>query len=127
VSLRIDATKGTVKQDLAELPQKMLDAAFEAINDCADLMVDIAKSMVRVDTGTLQKSIRKEVVSAGGGLKRVVRVRAGGYVVNPKTGLLCNYATFIEAKHPFMRPAFENVRPVIEERIRNSVVARVNK
>jgi len=105
----------------------MLDAAFEVINDCADLMVDIAKSMVRVDTGTLQKSIRKEVVSAGGDKKRVVRVRAGGYFVNPKTKRICNYASIIEAKHPFMMPAFENVRPVIEERIRNAVVARVNK
>ena len=31
MSLRLDFNKGTVKLDLAELPEKMLDAAYEEL------------------------------------------------------------------------------------------------
>jgi len=41
---------------------------------------------------------------------RQVRVRAGGYVVNPLTGKLVNYAGHVEQKYPYMRPALEQVR-----------------
>jgi len=104
----------------------MLEAGFKALDDCADIMVDIAKRMVPVDTGTLQKSIRKEIARTRDPKKKVIIVCAGGNLINPKTGRLCDYASFVEARHPFMAPAFETVKPVIEERIRNAVVARVN-
>jgi len=126
MSLRIDATKGTVKQDLAELPEKMLDYAFEVLLDRAHLMRDLAQVNVRVDTGSLRDSIR---VERGGRGKfwRVVRVRAGGYVTNPKTRQLVNYATHVEARYPFMRPAWEQVKPTIAEMIKARVVEGVNK
>jgi len=126
MSLKLDLGKGTVKQDVAELPEKMLDFAFEVLMDRARLMQGIAQILVRVDTGSLRDSIRIERVAPSYHLHRVVRVRAGGYVTNPKTGKIVNYAAIQEMKHPYMRPAWEQVSGDIEEMIRAKVVQGVN-
>jgi hypothetical protein len=122
--ISLNFEKGTIKQDLAALPQKMLDGAFEALNDAADFMVVMAKSYVRVDTGTLQKTIRKERGTSTN-QRKVVRVRAGGYFVNPKTGKICDYAIHQEHYHPYMRPAWETVRRMLETQIKQKVLERV--
>ena len=124
MSLSLNFQKGTVKQDLAMLPDKMLEAAFEAIDEAADFMVTIAKGYCLVDTGALQKSIRKERVPPTHEHHRVVRVRAGGYVVNPKTGRLVNYAVHVEKKNPFMKPAFDTVKSFLKDQIRQKVLER---
>lgn len=124
MSLRFDL--GTVKQDLARLPKEMLEAAFEVLMDRAHLMRDLAQVYVRVDTGSLRDSIR---VERGGQSEhwRRVRVRAGGYVTNPKTGRLVNYAALVEQRFPYMRPAWEEVKGDIADMIRNKIVERVNR
>jgi len=116
---------GTIKQRLAELPEKMLDAAFEELDQQAELMKGIAQVLVRVDTGSLRDSIRKERGGQGKNW-RVVTVRAGGYVTNPRTGRVVDYAVVVEQKYPFMRPAFEQVRGNIESLIQRRVAERVN-
>lgn len=122
--IRFDLMSGTIKQDLAELPEKMLRAAFEALDMGAERMKQIAKNTVPVDTGTLRKSIRKERGGMGQ-YWRVVRVRAGGYHINPKSKRLCDYAGHVENRTPFLRPAFEQVRPYIRDLIRQRVVEAV--
>lgn len=126
MSLKLDFTKGTVKQDIAELPEKMLDFAFEVLMDRARLMQGIAQVLVNVDTGSLRDSIRIERVAPSHHLHRVVRVRAGGYVTNPRTGRIVNYAAIQEMKHPYMRPAWDQVSGDIEEMIKAKVVQGVN-
>jgi len=126
MSLHLDMNKGTVKQDLAQLPEKMLDYAFEVLIQQAELMKGYAQILVRVDTGSLRDSIR---VERGGEGKhwRVVRVRAGGYVTNPRTGRIVNYAAAVEQRFPYMRPAFEGVREGLAEMIKAHVVEKVNR
>ena len=51
-------------------------------------IVEIAKQLVHVDTGTLQSDIRLEIVEESP--SRVsVAVKAGGTQTNPKTGKIC--------------------------------------
>jgi hypothetical protein len=77
MSIRLDMSSGTIKTDLANLPEKMLDYAFEVLIKQAELMRDLAKIGCPVDTGNLRDSIRVE--RGGEGLNwRQVRVRAGG-------------------------------------------------
>jgi hypothetical protein len=123
MSLYFDLSKGTVKEDIARLPEKMLEFAFEVLLKQAELMKGLAQVYVRVDTGSLRDSIRVERGGESEAWRRV-RVRAGGYVTNPKTGRLVNYAGIVEAKYPYMRPAFEEVKSTIAEMIKADVVEK---
>jgi hypothetical protein len=89
-------------------------------------MKGLAQVYVPVDTGSLRDSIRIE--RGGETLSwRQVRVRAGGYIVNPKQpGHTVNYALFVEQRFPYMRPAFEEVKATIAEMIKAQVVEKVN-
>ena len=122
----MDMNSTTVKQDIAAIPNAMLEGAEQAILEAAHLMAGLAQVHVRVDTGSLRDSIR---VERGGQSMhwREVRVRAGGYVVNPKTGKLVDYAVIVEVKYPYMRPAYEEVRPQIETIIRRMCDAELAK
>lgn len=114
-----------VKQKLATLPEDMASWAEEVILSRAQLMRGLAQILVPVDTGSLRDSIRVE--RGGEGLHwREVRVRAGGYITNPKTGKLVNYAIYVEAKQPFMLPAWLAVQADIEDMIRANVVQAAN-
>lgn len=124
MSIKYDLTSGTVKEDIARLPEKMLEFAFEVLLKQAELMKGLAQVYVRVDTGSLRDSIRVERGGESEAWRRV-RVRAGGYVTNPKTGKLVNYAGVVEAKYPYMRPAFEEVKATIAEMIKARVVEKV--
>ena len=125
MSLRFDFQKGTLKQDLARLPEEMLDSAFEELMQQAELMKGIAQVTVRVNTGSLRDSIRVERGGEGERWRRV-RVRAGGYVTNPLTRKIVNYAVHVEQKYPFMRPAWDQVKGNIDLLIKRAVVERVN-
>jgi hypothetical protein len=124
MSIYFDFAKGTVKEDLATLPQKMLEYAFEVLMRQAELMKGLAQVYVPVDTGSLRDSIRVERGGEGEGWRRV-RVRAGGYVTNYRTGKIVNYAGVVEAKYPYMRLAFEEVKATIAEMIKANVVQKV--
>ena len=115
-----------VKGKLATLIDNMPDWAEEVLIERAELARDLAQVLVRVDTGSCRDSIRVE--RGGKGARwRQIRFRAGGYVVNPKTGRLVDYAGYLEKLYPFMRPAFEAIRPDIAELIKNHVVARATE
>jgi hypothetical protein len=120
----MDLSDTLVKEKLATLPEKMLEYAFEVLLKQAELMKGLAQVYVPVDTGSLRDSIRVE--RGGEGLYwRQVRVRAGGYVTNPRTGKLVNYAVYVEATQPFMQPAFSEVKPTIADMLRANVVAKL--
>jgi hypothetical protein len=126
MSIRLDFSDPNVKEKIAQLPEKMLKYAEEVLSKQCDLIVGIAKVNVPVDTGSLRDSIRKE---RGGMGKhwRQFKVRAGGYVTNPKTGRRVNYAWIVELRFPFLRPAVEEVKPTIVEMIRANVVEKASE
>jgi hypothetical protein len=120
MSITVDVTKTSV----AELPEKMLDYALEVIMNQAHLIVGLAQVYCAVDTGSLRDSIRVE--RGGEGLRwRQVRVRAGGYIINPKTGKLVDYAWIVELRTPFLQPAFDEVAPQIKEMLQVGVISKM--
>jgi len=120
IDLTVDWEKGTIEQKLARLPEAAKEAAMQAIDEGADFIVVMAKTQVLVDTGTLQKSIRKQKTR-----DNVVSVRAGGYYVNPKTGRTCDYAHWVELYYPYMRPAINMARGYILNLIKQNVVEAI--
>jgi hypothetical protein len=122
MSLTFDGTKGTVKKDLADLPEKMLEYAFEVLMDRAYVMKGYAQIFVRVKHGYLRDSIRVERGGEGKHWRRV-RVRAGGYVPAPMyKKRVVDYAAIVEAKYPYMKPAWLQVRDTIADMIKARVV-----
>lgn len=93
------------------LPQAFEDSVTEALDETADDARDRAKLLVAIDTGSLKKSIRKERLARPAGKFFYTGVRAGGYITNPKTGRLVDYATFVEygtsrmRARPYLGPA----------------------
>lgn len=90
----------------------------EGLNEVADSIVQDAKAMVRVDTGSLQKSIRRQRHVSQAHLHSIA-VTAGGYIINPKTGRIVDYAQYLEygtsrmPPYPYMRPALESNRSTL--------------
>lgn len=129
MSIRLDFMKGTIRQDVAQLSQKMLQGGIEGLNQIADLLVGIAQVLAPVDTGTLRDSIRKETGTPqvlGLESKATIRVLAGGsQYINPRTGKPCTYAAIAEAKYPYMRPAWEQVRAEAIETIKARVMEKI--
>lgn len=129
-TITLDISDPNIKEKLAVLPEKMLEYAEEALINQAHLIVALAQVYCPVDTGSLRDSIRIE--RGGQGLKwRQVRVRAGGYVTNPDTGRLVDYAVYQEegtryilGQH-FLSRAVEEVKPTIELMIENNVLNKV--
>ncbi len=115
---------GRLKQDLAKLPEKMLEAAVEELMQQVELMKGLAQIYVLVDTGSLRDSIRVERGGEGEFWRRV-RVRAGGYVTNPRTGKLVDYAIHVERKQPFMQPAWDSIKANITDLIKRHVIEKV--
>ena len=108
--------------NLARLPEVMKEGAVEALDEAADFMVVVAQGYVRVDTGTLQGSIRK------GRRGDIVIVQAGGMAfINPKTGRGCDYARIVEARYPYLLPAWHAVESFIVQRIREGVLRKVQE
>jgi len=115
-----------VKDKLAVLPEKMLEWAEEVLLERAQYMRDVAQVLVPVDTGSLRDSIRVE--RGGKSMSwRQISVRAGGYVVNPKTGRLVDYAVYVEGNFQFMHSAFLQVKSTIAEMIKAKVVEKANE
>jgi len=124
ITFKMSIADPNIREKLAELPEKMADYAYEALMQQAQLIVGLAQVYCPVDTGSLRDSIRAE----RGGLGkhwREVRVRAGGYVTNPKTGRRVDYAVYVEATQPFLRPAVEQVMPTIAAMIQQNVVNKI--
>ena len=117
-----------VKQDLLMLPERIMDAAWEIIIQKVTLAKGLAQVYVLVDTGSLRDSIRVERGGEGQNYRQI-RLRAGGYVTNPKTGRLVDYAAFIEAKSPFIAPAvneaFSDANDAIDRAVLGKAQPRV--
>jgi len=97
---------------LGKASENLDPETVEGLNEVADRIVDDAKAIVAVDTGSLQRSIRRQRHVSDGHLHSV-SVSAGGYVVNPETGRTVDYAVYVEygtsrtTPQPFMQPALE--------------------
>jgi hypothetical protein len=103
----------------------MLKYAEEAVLKQAELMKGIWQVTAAVDTGAYRDSIRIERVS--GENNRIIRVRAGGYVINTKTGRIVDYAGHLENRYHFGEAAFQQVRYQIADIIKANVEANVNE
>lgn len=74
-------------------------------------VVMLAKSLCPVETGTLARTIRIVTQAPTGGFFEVVKnplenkigvtalITAGGWLVNPKTGFICDYAQAVHDGH----------------------------
>jgi len=95
-----------------------------ALDKVADQVKEDAKALCPVDTGSLKASIRKEAVARPADNIWEVGVRAGGYVTNPKSHKIVNYAIHVEfgtsraRAQPFMRPAILANKANIAEAIK---------
>ncbi len=69
----------------------------------------LAQVFVHVDSGVLRDSVRIEITTNNEQVKTVA-VKAGG--------IDAPYAAIIEAKYPFMAPAFDQVKPEIEDALK---------
>lgn len=96
----------------------------------ADKIRDHAKAIAAIDTGAMMKSVAKEKIVVKG-LVKSIRVRAGGRVVNPKTGRLVDYASYVEfgtsrnRPQPFLRPAYVKHRTDVIKAIMGGMIARM--
>jgi hypothetical protein len=126
MSIYMDLNDPNIKTKIAELPEKMLEYAEEVLSNQCDVIVGLAKVYVPVDTGSLRDSIRKE--RGGTGKEwREFKVRAGGYVTNPRTGRRVDYAWIVELRTPFLSTAVEEVKPTIQMMIEAAVVEKCNE
>ena|SRR3990170_4907707 len=126
MSIQINMIDGVFKENLANLPEKMMDYAFEVLLKQAELIKGLWQIYIRVDTGSARDSIRIE--RGGEQLHwRQVRVRGGGYITNPKTGQLVNYMVIIEGKYGAGKMAFEEVKPTIADMIQSTVVQKISE
>jgi len=113
------------------IPSGISAAATEALLETAEEARDIAKTLVPIDTGSLQKSIRVERLARQAGKIYYTGIRAGGYIINPKTGRYVNYASFIEygtsrsRPQPFMRPALRRAMRKLSGRYWRALEGRV--
>lgn len=125
-TITLDFSDPNIKQKLANLPEKMLEYAFEVMLKQAELVKGLWQIYIRVETGSARDSIRVE--RGGEGLHwRQVKVRGGGYIINPKTGRRVDYMAIIEMKYGAGRMAFEEVKPTIAGMIESHVVEKVSE
>lgn len=105
--------------DLAKVEGTIDTAIVKGLDDVAEKIKDDAKTICPVDTGSLQKSIRRQKHATPEGHVHSVSVSAGGYITNPKTGRKVDYAAHVELgtsktpPKPFMQPALEKNREEI--------------
>lgn len=127
MSLVFDISDPSVKTKLAELPEKMLDYAYEVIMNQAHLIVALAQVYAPVETGSLRDSIRVERGGIGKNWRQV-KIRAGGYVVNPLTGRTVDYAKHQEfgtryiSGQFYLTRAVEEVKPTITTMIKANIL-----
>lgn len=100
---------GTLDAFLAALPEKAKKAAMEVLDRAADRIEARAKQTVRIKTGALKNSIRKQ--------------RLGDSVFVTAGNMDVNYAGIIEQRYPYLKPAFDSQRPYI----RPAIIAAVTK
>ena len=95
---------------IAQIPEKLLEGAEQAVMETAYLVLGIAQVYVNVETGALRDSGRIE--RGGEGLTwKEVKVRFGGYTTNPRTGKLVDYAVHVERRYHYLARAVAEANP----------------
>jgi len=118
INLEVEMDVEPLIQRLSRISEEGKLETIRALEKAAEMVRDEAKALCSVDTGSLQKSIQTFKRQVDGVLCSV-GVSAGGYVVNPKTRRIVDYASFVEygtsrlAAKPFLRPAFAAMKPLI--------------
>lgn len=88
----------------------ILDAEMEeAAEEIGLRVISTAARLVAVDTGRLRASIQSEVE------------RVSDHILKVWTGSNVEYAPIQEVRQPYLRPAFQEELPFIEDRIRTAV------
>jgi len=111
---------------LAEAIRNIDPKTREALREVARKVVQDAKALCPVDTGSLQRSIRAEEYPPEVNIYRIFVV-AGGKIINPKTRKKVDYAAYVEygtsraPAQPFLRPALEQNRPLLREVLMNGL------
>jgi len=95
VGVRIEGVD-QVKRNFDYLTRGIDPAAVRVLKAVAEDVKEEARELVPVDTGALRASIRLITTAKVAGNITRVGVRAGGFVINPKTGKLVDYAIPIE-------------------------------
>lgn len=121
-TIQVTLNNHQVRVPIGELGETIYHTNLEILRERMELMRDLAKVYVNVDTGSLRDSIRMEWIGEG---RRIGSVVAGGRVTNPKTGKLVDYAAALEAKYPYMYPAYLDSFREIEAAIKTRVFERV--
>lgn len=120
MNVRIEVRVEGIPEVVAWLEGPFKKEAQKASDVAADQVLDDAKKhakrSVPVDTGALKRSIRKEGYARPAGFFTYKGLRAGGYVRNPKTGRLVDYAKYVEYGTSLMYP-----RPFIRPAVRRSI------
>ncbi len=93
------------------IPKAYSRATIRTLRRAAYIAKAKAKQLVPVDTGSLRKSIRVERFAKTAGNITYTGIAAGGYIINPRTESLVDYAIYVEygtsraRPQPFIRPA----------------------
>jgi HK97 gp10 family phage protein len=101
---------------LENLASRIGELSDEVLVELAERIVEDAKALCPVDTGSLKRSIRYERDPEGG----VIIVAGGGGVVNPRTRREVDYAAYVEfgssrsPAQPFLQPALEKNLPSLD-------------
>ena len=90
-------------------------------------IVELGKDIVHVLTGSLQKSIRRESYASPAGVMHMMGVRAGGFVVNPRTKRLVDYAAFHEARFPFIAPSWARRESLLHQVMREALYEAIRE
>ena len=115
--------------ELAEIQSHLGLEVVEGLDEVADKIVGDAKELCPVDTGALQRSIRKEKeLRSLYAFTYTIGVAAGGHVKNPRTGREVDYVAHVEfgtsttPPQPFMGPAIEKSRAEIRRILSKKVL-----
>lgn len=112
---------------LTRLAGALDPAAADGVKKVAYKIKDSAQGRVRVDTASLQKSIRVGASAKPAGHVHTIRVTAGGYVTNPKTGKIVGYAIEQELGtsrmigQPYMGPSVAEHGPELTKFIKDGI------
>jgi len=99
----------------------------KALKETTTKIRDEAKRLCPVDTGSLKKSIRRTAYARVAGRIQQMGVRAGGYIINPKTGRRVDYARHVEygtsrtRPQPFFRPAIVKYRREVVKIVKRGI------
>ena len=105
-----ELANGTIKLQIAQIPDRLLEGAEQAVIETAYLVLGLAQIYVNVKTGALRDSGRIE--RGGEGLTwKEVKVRFGGYATNPRTGKLVDYAVHVERRYHYLARAVAEANP----------------